>query len=236
MSLLAHCLLKRVKGSVAPLHAPTSRLCRGFKWRRETHYAVLGVAPDASHAEIKAAYIALSKELHPDLNRLRGEKEGEELHKKYVKVTEAYSVLSNKVARHQYDIEVMMDHPAMKEKVAEHDAKFYKNYMPSTFQERARAYGFPEQDPDYYKKHGNYHHQVAMFCVVWMIFGVFIQYFAVYGFYNKQSAVMDLKSVENQESLFLVRAEAQKHGSYQAQADAFRTRTANQDLKQDNVK
>ena len=27
------------------------------------------------------------------------------------------------------------------------------------------------QDPDFYKKHGNYHRKVVLACIVWIVFG-----------------------------------------------------------------
>ena len=37
-------------------------------WARTDFYAVLGLAPSASAAEVEAAYKRLAKELHPDRN------------------------------------------------------------------------------------------------------------------------------------------------------------------------
>jgi curved DNA-binding protein CbpA len=58
-------------------------------------YAILGVKKDASQAEIKAAYLRLSKALHPDVNP-----NGEALMQA---VNEAYEVLSDGSKRAFYD-------------------------------------------------------------------------------------------------------------------------------------
>ncbi|XP_078452557.1 dnaJ homolog subfamily C member 4-like isoform X2 [Lampetra planeri] len=71
----------------------TSRMCR------QSHYEVLGVASNASMEQIKAAFFQLSKQLHPDRNPC-----DPELHGRFVKLNEAYMVLSKPVTRHQYDI------------------------------------------------------------------------------------------------------------------------------------
>ncbi len=59
------------------------------------YYAILGIRKDASEQEIKAAYRKLAKEYHPDVN-----KDYEELFKE---INEAYSVLSDKEKREEYD-------------------------------------------------------------------------------------------------------------------------------------
>jgi len=61
-------------------------------------YEVLGVKKDASQAEIKKAHRARAKKHHPDLNP--GDKASEEA---FRKVQAAYSILSDKEKRRQYD-------------------------------------------------------------------------------------------------------------------------------------
>jgi len=58
-------------------------------------YKILGVNPSATPAEIKESYRRLSMDLHPD----RG---GDQKH--FIKITEAYNILSDKDKRKQYDI------------------------------------------------------------------------------------------------------------------------------------
>ncbi len=61
-------------------------------------YEVLGIARGASADEIKKAYRALSKELHPDKHK--GEKAAEQ---RFKEVNVAYEVLSNPQKRQMYD-------------------------------------------------------------------------------------------------------------------------------------
>ena len=63
------------------------------------HYEVLGVSRDASHKEIKAAFVSLSKQLHPDVKKPSHKSEIS-----FVDVNEAYSVLNNSVSRREYDL------------------------------------------------------------------------------------------------------------------------------------
>jgi len=62
------------------------------------YYRVLGVARDASEAELKAAYRQIAKQCHPDLNP--GDKTAEE---RFKEASEAYAVLSDPDKRAQYD-------------------------------------------------------------------------------------------------------------------------------------
>jgi molecular chaperone DnaJ len=65
---------------------------------RKDFYSILGVAKTATEEEIKKAYKKLAVQYHPDKNQ--GNKEAEEIFKG---ISEAYSTLSNKDKRSQYD-------------------------------------------------------------------------------------------------------------------------------------
>ncbi len=62
------------------------------------YYKALGVAKDASSADIKKAYRKLARELHPDKNPDNAEAEA-----KFKDVSEAYDVLSDESKRKEYD-------------------------------------------------------------------------------------------------------------------------------------
>ena len=61
-------------------------------------YSVLGVARDASEADIKKAYRELAKELHPDTN-----KDNPKAAERFSQATQAYDLLSDKAKRAQFD-------------------------------------------------------------------------------------------------------------------------------------
>ena len=62
------------------------------------YYEILGVSPDASQAEIKKSFRNLALQHHPDKN-----KNSEESKQKFMKIIEAYEVLSDEQARKNYD-------------------------------------------------------------------------------------------------------------------------------------
>ncbi len=66
---------------------------------KEDYYEILGIKKDATEAEIKKAYRKLALKWHPDKNP----NNREEAEEKFKKINEAYSVLSDKNKRNQYD-------------------------------------------------------------------------------------------------------------------------------------
>lgn len=64
----------------------------------KTYYDVLGVKKDAAEADLKKAYRKLARKFHPDVNP--NDKAAES---KFKEISEAYSVLSDKEKREQYD-------------------------------------------------------------------------------------------------------------------------------------
>eukprot|EP00123_Amoebidium_parasiticum_P000733 comp116191_c0_seq1/m.48956 comp116191_c0_seq1/g.48956 ORF comp116191_c0_seq1/g.48956 comp116191_c0_seq1/m.48956 type:complete len:213 (-) comp116191_c0_seq1:219-857(-) len=88
ISPLAHAARVR-----APLVVPV-------RWVSENRrlYGILGLTPKATNAEIKRAYVELSKEHHPDKN------DGSlESHDRFSEISEAYNILGNYETRRRYD-------------------------------------------------------------------------------------------------------------------------------------
>jgi hypothetical protein len=68
------------------------------------HYAVLGVSPHAGRQEIFAAFIELSRVLHPDSHILRvAGSELAQLERTYARIVEAYGVISRPASRAEFD-------------------------------------------------------------------------------------------------------------------------------------
>ncbi|KAK0720710.1 hypothetical protein B0H67DRAFT_486621 [Lasiosphaeris hirsuta] len=67
-----------------------------------SHYEALNVDPDASHADIKKSFYALSKAHHPDHNP-----SDPHAPRRFMRISEAYSVLSHADKRARYDRDVL---------------------------------------------------------------------------------------------------------------------------------
>ncbi|WIB64080.1 DnaJ C-terminal domain-containing protein [Curtobacterium sp. MCBD17_040] len=67
-------------------------------WFDKDFYAVLGVSKDASDADIKKTYRKLARQYHPDSNPGNASAEA-----RFKEISEAYSVLSDKEQRAEYD-------------------------------------------------------------------------------------------------------------------------------------
>ncbi|MBQ2714570.1 MAG: molecular chaperone DnaJ [Clostridia bacterium] len=67
------------------------------------YYGILGVKKDATDAEIKSAYRNLAKQYHPDKFSTASESEKKSAEEKFKDINQAYSVLSDKEKRTNYD-------------------------------------------------------------------------------------------------------------------------------------
>jgi Ca-activated chloride channel family protein len=72
---------------------------------KQDYYAILGVLRDSSAEEIRRAYYAAARRLHPDRNKLDGETEI------FLEVQQAYEVLSNPKRRALYDATLPREEP-----------------------------------------------------------------------------------------------------------------------------
>ncbi|KAK2580479.1 hypothetical protein KPH14_006219 [Odynerus spinipes] len=71
--------------------------CYGTQRSPRNYYELLDVSPDCSQKEIRKAFIVLSKKWHPDIC-------GDKGHDKFIKLQEAYNILSKEDTRRQYDM------------------------------------------------------------------------------------------------------------------------------------
>jgi DnaJ-class molecular chaperone len=106
----------------------------------DDYYAILGVSPDASTRQIKAAYRRLAFQHHPDRNRDNpGSSEAMK------RINEAYAVLSSPVKRREYDgLRQQFGSAAYSRYQSAHSQQDIYNGsdINSVFEEMARAFGF----------------------------------------------------------------------------------------------
>jgi curved DNA-binding protein CbpA len=80
------------------------------------YYQLLGLAPSAGAADIRAAYVRLAKERHPDKFRDPQEKEKAQLF--FQDLTTAFNTLSNEARRQEYDSQRERPTPQSPEEIA----------------------------------------------------------------------------------------------------------------------
>lgn len=73
------------------------------KAKKKDYYKILGVSKTATDKEIKAAYRTLAMQWHPDKNS-GSEEERVHAERKFKDVSEAYTILSDKKKRQQFDM------------------------------------------------------------------------------------------------------------------------------------
>jgi len=106
------------------LRLSLERLCM----KTTSHYNTLGLSQNATESEIKDAYISLCKICHPDNNL-----DDPSLHSKFLKIKEAYSVLSHPTSRKTYDSTLMLN----RKRQLQRNHQYYHDsfYNSSNFQE-----------------------------------------------------------------------------------------------------
>ena len=84
------------------------------------------------------------------------------------------------------------------------------------------------QDPDYYKKHGNYHRKVVVACLVWIVCGCIVQYFVIFKLYDRHTDTLnsnnfatDSTTKKNSMLLSAARDRARERGSVEKQSEIF---------------
>ena len=166
---------------VRRIHTSTLRV--GAK----SHYQILGVSRNASSKEIRAAFIKLSKQLHPDVNEPTARKNDIS----FVDINEAYSILSNPIARREYDLRQTQG-PSLQH--SEH----YKNPFTSdirTTHRREHAHYFygPQQNTYYYNEEQRRFSNatVAGLLCAFLIFGSALQLLRFRGFMKSQRAAAE---------------------------------------------
>ncbi|EGD75465.1 hypothetical protein PTSG_06539 [Salpingoeca rosetta] len=135
-----------------------------------THYDVLGVSNTASQADIKKAYIELSKLLHPDKTAHKEGLDRERCEQQYQQVTEAYNVLSRPFDRRAYDNTLSNNYGMSAASAAS------TTYRPPSYQHRD-IYDNVHFGPSPYKVFSNT--TIVMIAIVWMIVGIIWHYFAI---------------------------------------------------------
>ncbi|MCX7620339.1 MAG: J domain-containing protein [Acidimicrobiales bacterium] len=81
------------------------------RFETSTHYDILGVAPGASHDEVKRAYTELALRYHPDRNSFPNDESRQLAEYRMREINEAWRVLRNPATRAAYDASLRRANP-----------------------------------------------------------------------------------------------------------------------------
>lgn len=116
---------------------------------RKNYYAILGVTPDSTGAEVKSAYRKLARKYHPDVNKSL------ESIQIFKDISEAYDTLSHDDKRKQYDmLNGFYRKPKTDRKQAEPEFEEKKTYKKEPEPEVKKT----ASKPEFEKKHDYYEH------------------------------------------------------------------------------
>lgn len=225
-TLLAHAL---ASGRLQCPRCQSCLLAVGLRYASQSHYDVLGIEKSASPAEIRSAFLSLSKKLHPDINH-----KDPENHDKFVKLNEAYTVLSKPLARREYDLNLAVRlHMQRQARSASSSHVYGSSEWPGSNADKDEAenqrfwdetifhmrdqskdkeyegkpyYGFTTMD----RVSNSY---ILLGCLALVIIGSLVQYAAIRKSTEMHKAMLDEKDKKHFNNLAKARYNARKHGN-----------------------
>uniref|UniRef100_A0A3B4EHP3 J domain-containing protein n=1 Tax=Pygocentrus nattereri TaxID=42514 RepID=A0A3B4EHP3_PYGNA len=158
-------------------------------WSSTSYYDLLGIKPEASLEEIKNAFFDKSKKLHPD-----SDPSNPSLHSQFVKLNEAYRVLSKEGSRREYDLRLR--HHYSGEQIFRPSSTYASNPSAESA-ERMRYWEQFRHAQDYteeqwQKKRKKNLHLVG-YCVVAMLLSISVHYFGFRKLEKVHNTFMDEK-------------------------------------------
>ncbi|XP_036423851.1 dnaJ homolog subfamily C member 4 [Colossoma macropomum] len=158
-------------------------------WSSTSYYDLLGVKPEASLEEIKNAFFDKSKKLHPD-----SDPSNPSLHSQFVKLNEAYRVLSKEGSRREYDLRLR--HHYSGEQIFRPSSTYTSNPSAETA-ERMRYWEQFRHAQDYseeqWQKKKKKNLRLVGYCVVAMLLSIGIHYFGFRKLEKVHNTFMDEK-------------------------------------------
>ncbi|CAG4951008.1 unnamed protein product [Parnassius apollo] len=177
---------------------------RLYSFAKKSHYDILNLRKNCSDKDIKEAYIKLSKEYHPDMNKNARAQE------QFVQVQEAYNVLGKPNTRAQYDsmIEIEINSASYA----------YRPHVPYNLRNNPQ-YGFYQENRSTGYKSNSYYGvkgvnklpntTIIMLCFGIAIVGVILQVVVIRNAYLSHRRQIREKNMMLAEELDKVRASAQ---------------------------
>ncbi|CDK26578.1 unnamed protein product [Kuraishia capsulata CBS 1993] len=128
------CCFGLIGPQIARFSTTTQRLSPlGRSNAKVNHYDVLGLPLSATEKEIKRKFRELSKQYHPDLQNSRDltASEKEENKEKFVQIVDSYEVLSDKIAKKEFDTKFKTEDMVAQD-MQQRRARFNEQYFGSS--------------------------------------------------------------------------------------------------------
>ncbi|XP_058126036.1 dnaJ-like protein 60 [Anopheles ziemanni] len=188
------------------------------RFAHRTHYNVLKLQPDCSTRDVRAAFIQLSKELHPDANVSNKPKQND---KSFIELLEAYKVLIKPESRAAYDYELS---------VSKHPDFNGQQIFHRPWAENKERYS--NADQPYYgikgvKKVSNW--TIVLFCGIFMLIGIVLQAVAISKSFTFKRDQLDEFSRKNAITHAGVREAAEKYGN-EAQIERMKAKLSKESI------
>lgn len=138
------------------------------------HYELLGVKSDASVEEIKNAFFDKSKKLHPD-----SDPSNPELHSQFVKLNEAYRVLSKNRSRKEYDLKLRYPYnaPPTHSTYTDHSNKYSSEaYESNRYWEQFRQSNAHNMSTEAWQKRRTKNFRILGYCIITMVLSVGVHF------------------------------------------------------------
>lgn len=179
------------------------------------YYNLLGVSKNATKAEIKSAFLSLSKKHHPDLNPTA---KSQDAHKKFQEINEAYTILVDPVKRSRYDQQFSGSRPhftTQPSSSGEQKFDFYKYNAHAGAYTYARAYKYYDMTDAQWEElrkrtseatsRRRSHFKIIWLLVLLMVSGTILHSCRIYYTHKNQQLKAMEESMKNQEFYEAVR-------------------------------
>ncbi|CAL1538210.1 unnamed protein product [Lymnaea stagnalis] len=164
------------------------------------HYKVLGVDKNATHEDIRAAFLKRSKECHPDISSGKSA----DNHQQFIMVNEAYTTLSKPLTRRSYDLNLNFEESEKQYNTYQQSAHT-QNSQEESFYERPRAFYDlhsvrQKAEDEFYRKQPYYgikgvskisNGSIVMACFCFMLTGMLLHFVVLRRSFSMYKKVLD---------------------------------------------
>ncbi|KAK0087758.1 hypothetical protein PV325_000136 [Microctonus aethiopoides] len=150
----------------------------GTERKSNTYYEILQVPNDATKKDIRLAFLKLSKEMHPDKSS-KGDKAS---HDDFIKINEAYNILSKDDSRREYDSALLYNNNRYKTtfRPSNETVYYYRDSMWHDLRTHKSRRKYRFSNEGYYRTAKNYntnqyHNKIAVLCIIIFLLSSAIQ-------------------------------------------------------------